>query len=267
MNNLHHLKSKCVLVTGSTSGIGYGIAKQFAKAGASVLFHGLEKESEVQNLKSELESLSNGIGKVCYANADLTSESSCTNLIKQGTNQLGKIDILVNNAGVQFTSPTQDFPLDKWNLLLAVNLSAPFYTSRAVLPQMYQRKWGRLIHIGSAHSKVGSPNKSAYVAAKHGVLGLSRVIALETAGKGITSNCICPGWVKTPLVQQQIERIAKEKKITVEEASLDLLLEKQPSGEFVTPEKLGSFAVYLSTDDASQVTGAALSMDGGWTVW
>ena len=257
------LLGKCVLVTGSTSGIGWGTAKQFAKAGCRVMLHGLEKENEVTSLKDELGSLSKQ--KVSYSNANLLEEASCEKLVNDSIQSLGKLDIVVNNAGIQFTSPTQSFPTTEWNRILAVCLNAPFFISRKVLPHMLAQKWGRLIHIGSAHSMVASPNKSAYCAAKHGVLGLSRVIALETAGSGVTSNTICPGWVLTPLVKKQIEKISRDKNISIEEASKELLLDKQAYPEFVTPEKLGSLAVYLSTDDASLMTGAALSMDGGWT--
>jgi 3-hydroxybutyrate dehydrogenase len=267
MSSLQLLKGKCAIVTGSTSGIGWGIAQRLAQAGARVMLHGLEKEDEILPLKQKLESMSGaGAGAPSYSNANLLEESACKSLIESATRDFGKVDILVNNAGAQFTSPTQDFPTDKWDMLVKLNLSAPFFLSRAVLPQMYQRGWGRLIHIGSAHALVASANKAPYVATKHGILGMSKSIALEAAGTGITSNTICPGWVLTPLVQKQIEKIAKDKNISIKEANLELLLEKQPSGEFVTPEKLGSLAVYLSTDDASQVTGAALSMDGGWTV-
>jgi len=178
----------------------------------------------------------------------------------------GKLDIIVNNAGIQFTAPTEKFPTDKYKAIMGVCVDAPFYISRAALPQMYERGWGRLIHIGSAHSHVASPNKSAYCAAKHGVLGLSRAIALEAAGRGVTSNTICPGWVHTPLVKKQIERISSERGISLDEAQKVLTLDKHPTNEFVEPENLGNFAVYLSTDAAGQINGAALSMDLGWTV-
>jgi len=264
MSSVQVLLGKTAIVTGSTSGIGWGIAQRLASAGARVMLHGLDKESEVTSLKETLAKTSGQ--QPGFSNANLLEEQACKELISKATKDFGKVDILVNNAGAQFTSPTQDFPSDKWDMLLKLNLSAPFYLTRAVLPQMYQRKWGRLIHIGSAHSLVASANKSPYVATKHGILGMSKSIALEAAGTGVTSNTICPGWVLTPLVQKQIEKIAKDKNITIQEANLELLLEKQPSGEFVTPKKLGSLAVYLCTDDASQLTGAALSMDGGWTV-
>lgn len=264
MSSLKSLRGKCAVVTGSTSGIGWGIATQFAKAGCRVMFHGLEEESQITNLKEELASLSKD--KVAYSSADIVDPNQCKNLILDATKQLGKVDILVNNAGVQFTAPVQDFPPDKWNWLIAINLNAPYHLTRTVIPQMYDRKWGRLIHIASAHGKVASMNKSGYCASKHGLLGFSKSVALEAAGTGVTSNCLCPGWVLTPLVKKQIEKISQDKRISLDEAKMQLLTEKQPSGEFVNPEDLGEFAVFLSTDAAAQITGASLSMDGGWTV-
>lgn len=263
MGSLKSLRGKCAVVTGSTSGIGWGIVTQFAKAGCRVMFHGIEKESQVSNLKEELASLSND--KVAYSSADLVDPDQCKNLILDATRHLGKVDILVNNAGVQFTAPVQEFPPDKWNWLIAINLNAPYHLTRTVIAQMYERKWGRLIHIASAHGKVASMNKSGYCASKHGILGFSKSVALEAAGSGVTSNCICPGWVLTPLVQKQIEKISQDKRISLDAAKMELLMEKQPSGEFVKPEDLGEFAVFLSSDAACQITGAALSMDGGWT--
>lgn len=264
MSSLNSLRGKCAVVTGSTSGIGWGIVTQFAKAGCRVMFHGVEQESEISNLKEELASLSKD--KVAYSSADLVDPDQCKNVINEATKKLGKVDILVNNAGVQFTAPVQDYPAEKWNWIIAINLSAPYHLTRTVIPQMYDRKWGRLIHIASAHGKVASINKTGYCASKHGMIGFSKSVALEAAGTGVTSNCICPGWVLTPLVKKQIERIAQDQKISFDEAKMQLLLEKQPSGEFVDPEDLGQFAVFLSTNAASQITGASLSMDGGWTV-
>jgi len=264
MSWLTSLRGKCAVVTGSTSGIGYGIVTQFAKAGCRVMFHGLEEESQICNLREELASFSKD--KVAYSSADLADPEQCKNLIDNATRELGKVDILVNNAGVQFTAPVQDFPPEKWNWLIAINLNAPYHLTKTVIPQMYDRNWGRLIHISSAHGMVASMNKSGYCASKHGVIGFSKSVALEAAGTGVTSNCICPGWVLTPLVKKQIEKIAQEKGISLDEAKMKLLLEKQPSGEYVNPEDLGAFAVFLSTDAASQITGASLSMDGGWTV-
>lgn len=227
------------------------------------MFHGLEQESDICSLKEELVSYSKD--KVAYSSADLTHPDQCKKLITDATRELDKVDILVNNAGVQFTAPVQEYPAEKWNWLMAINLNAPYHLTRTVIPQMYDRKWGRLIHIASAHGKVASMNKSGYCASKHGLIGFSKSVALEAAGTGVTSNCISPGWVLTPLVKKQIEKIAKDKGIYFDEAKMQLLLEKQPSGEFVNPEDLGDFVVFLSTDAACQITGASLSIDGGWT--
>ncbi|KAJ6642175.1 D-beta-hydroxybutyrate dehydrogenase [Pseudolycoriella hygida] len=260
---MNSLRGKCAVVTGSTSGIGWGVVSQFAKAGCRVMFHGLEEESQITNLKEELASFSKD--KVAYSSADLVDPDQCRNLIMDANRQLGKVDILVNNAGVQFTAPVQNFPPDKWNWLLAINLNAPYHLTRTVIPQMYDRKWGRIIYIASAHGKVGSVNKSGYCASKHGLMGFSKSVALEAAGTGVTSNCVCPGWVLTPLVQKQIDRISEENRISIDEAKMKLLSEKQPSGEFIRTEDLAAFVVFLSSDAASQITGASLSMDGGWT--
>jgi 3-hydroxybutyrate dehydrogenase len=203
--------------------------------------------------------------KVGYDGADLSKPDQIKTLIEHATQELGKIDILVNNAGIQFTSPIEEFPPERWEAVIAINLSAVYYGMHYALPGMKQRGWGRLINIASAHGLVASVNKSAYVAAKHGVIGLSKVAALENAETGITSNCICPGWVLTPLVQKQIDALAERKGLSGEEAARDLLGEKQPSKRFVTPEQLGELAVFLSSDAASNMTGAALTMDGGWT--
>lgn len=257
-------KGKSVVVTGSTSGIGWGIAEAFAKKGCKVVLHGLEKEEEVATLKKNLEALSQE--PVAYSRADLSQASACDNLIQFATKTFGKVDILVNNAGVQFTASVQNFPPEKWDFIINLNLSASFHTTRAALPQMYAHKWGRLIHIGSAHTFVASTHKVAYVAAKHGLYGFSKVVALEAAGTGVTSNLICPGWVLTPLVEKQIQDMAAEKKVSFEEAKKELLMEKQPSGEFVTTQALGEMAVFLASEHADQVTGAAFVMDGGWTV-
>lgn len=206
------------MITGSTSGIGWGIASQFAKVGCRVMLHGLEGESEVTSMRDQLASLSKD--KVGYSNANLADPSGCRSLIEQATKDLGRVDILVNNAGVQHTAPVQDFPLEKWEHLIAVNLNAPYHLTRAVIRQMYERKWGRLIHIASAHGKVASKNKTAYCASKHGVIGFSKSVALEAAGTGVTSNAICPGWVLTPLVKKQVEKISKDKQISFDEAKM-----------------------------------------------
>jgi 3-hydroxybutyrate dehydrogenase len=203
--------------------------------------------------------------KVGYDGADLSKPDQIKTLIEHATEELGKIDILVNNAGIQFTSPIEEFPPERWEAVIAINLSAVYYGMHYALPGMKQRGWGRLINIASAHGLVASVNKSAYVAAKHGVIGLSKVAALENAETGITSNCICPGWVLTPLVQKQIDALAERKGLSGEEAARELLGEKQPSKRFVTPGQLGELAVFLSSDAASNMTGTALTMDGGWT--
>lgn len=257
-------KGKSVIVTGSTSGIGWGIAQAFAEKGCKVMLHGLENEENVASLKKTIESLSQE--SVAYCRADLSQAQACDELIHFTTKTFGKVDIVINNAGVQHTAPTENFPPEKWDFIINLNLAAAFHTSRAALPQMYARKWGRLIHIGSVHSLVASTHKAAYVAAKHGLLGFSKVVALEAAGTGVTSNLICPGWVFTPLVEKQIQDMAAEKKVSFEEAKKELLLEKQPSGEFVTPEALGAMSVFLASEHADQITGAAFVMDGGWTI-
>jgi 3-hydroxybutyrate dehydrogenase len=257
------LKGKTALVTGSTSGIGLGIAEALAAKGADVMLNGFGDADAIAGLRKRI---ADQFGvKVGYDGADLSKPDQIKTLIEHATEELGKIDILVNNAGIQFTSPIEEFPPERWEAVIAINLSAVYYGMHYALPGMKQRGWGRLINIASAHGLVASVNKSAYVAAKHGVIGLSKVAALENAETGITSNCICPGWVLTPLVQKQIDALAERKGLSGEEAARDLLGEKQPSKRFVTPEQLGELAVFLSSDAASNMTGAALTMDGGWT--
>jgi len=257
------LKGKTALVTGSTSGIGLGIAEALAAKGADVMLNGFGDADAIAGLRKRIADQFSV--KVGYDGADLSKPDQIKTLIEHATEELGKIDILVNNAGIQFTSPIEEFPPERWEAVIAINLSAVYYGMHYALPGMKQRGWGRLINIASAHGLVASVNKSAYVAAKHGVIGLSKVAALENAETGITSNCICPGWVLTPLVQKQIDALAERKGLSVEEAARDLLGEKQPSKRFVTPEQLGELAVFLSSDAASNMTGAALTMDGGWT--
>ncbi|MFW5835252.1 MAG: 3-hydroxybutyrate dehydrogenase [Pseudomonadota bacterium] len=257
------LKGKVALVTGSTGGIGKGIAERLAAAGADVVLNGFGDAAQIEAQRQAVEA---EFGVRCrYAGADVTKPDEIEAMIADATRDLGKVDILVNNAGIQFTSPVQDFPLDKWNAVIATNLSAAFFATRAVLPQMYERDWGRILNIASAHGLVASPEKAAYVAAKHGIVGLTKVTALESARTGVTCNAICPGWVLTPLVQAQIERRARDKGTEIAAESQALLLEKQPSGAFVTVEQLGEFAVFLCSDAAAQIRGQALAMDGGWT--
>ncbi|WGF88709.1 3-hydroxybutyrate dehydrogenase [Marinivivus vitaminiproducens] len=256
------LSGKTALVTGSSSGIGHGMACRLAEAGADIVLHGIEPEDQVAERIQEVRALCHT--KVAYFQADTSDPAAVRRLVAEATETFGKVDILVNNAGIQFTAKVQDFPDERWDSIIAINLSASFHGAKAVLPGMIERGYGRIINIASAHGLVASPEKSAYVAAKHGLVGLTKVIALETAGTGVTCNAICPGWVYTPLVAKQVEARAEQEGKPVEAVKAEFLAEKQPSGDFVTPEQLGGLSVFLCTDDAAQMTGTALSMDGGW---
>lgn len=252
-----HLNGKVALVTGSTSGIGLGIACALTEAGAELILNGF---GEVDRAKDKVARYGARPG---YHDADLSDPAQIEAMMQYAQSEYGGVDILVNNAGIQHVAPVEHFPVEKWNAILAINLSSVFHTSRLALPGMKERNWGRIINIASVHGLVASKEKSAYVAAKHAVVGLTKVIALENAQSNITCNALCPGWVLTPLVQQQIEqRIASG--IAPEVARDTLLGEKQPSGEFVTPEQLGALTLFLCSDAASQVRGAAWNMDGGW---
>ncbi|KZD00604.1 3-hydroxybutyrate dehydrogenase [Oceanibaculum pacificum] len=257
------LKGRRALVTGSTSGIGLGIARALAAAGADIMLNGFGDAAEIETIKAGL-AREFGV-KTGYDGADMSKPEQIEALVAKTVAALGGLDIVVNNAGIQHTSPVDQFPVDKWDAIIAINLSSSFHTIRAALPAMRQGGWGRIVNIASAHGLVASANKSAYVAAKHGLVGLTKVVALETANDGITCNAICPGWVLTPLVQKQIDARAKNEGITVEQAELDLLGEKQPAKRFTTPEQLGELAVFLCSDAAANMTGSAYSMDGGWT--
>ena len=257
------LKGKVAVVTGSTSGIGLGIAQCVAAQGADVVLNGFGDAAAIEQIRSGLEK-DHGIRAV-YCGADLSTADGAAGLITFAQEKLGRVDILVNNAGIQHVSPVEDFPVDRWDLVIAINLSSAFHTIRTALPGMRQRGWGRIINISSAHGLVASVNKSAYVAAKHGIIGLTKVVALETAESGITCNAICPGWVLTPLVQQQINARAAAENKTIEQAERDLLSEKQPSLRFATPEQLGALVVFLSSPGGDSMTGTSLPMDGGWT--
>jgi len=257
------LKGKVALVTGSTSGIGLGIATAFAQQGADIVLNGFGDAAEIEKLRAELAD-KHGV-KVIYDGADLSKGSAVRELVENTVRQLGRIDILVNNAGIQHTALIEDFPVEKWDAILALNLSAVFHGTAAALPHMKKQGSGRIINIASAHGLVASASKSAYVAAKHGVVGFTKVTALETAGQGITANAICPGWVRTPLVEKQITALAEKNGVDQETAARDLLSEKQPSLQFVTPEQLGGTAVFLASDAAAQITGTTVSVDGGWT--
>ncbi|HYG41714.1 MAG TPA: 3-hydroxybutyrate dehydrogenase [Bordetella sp.] len=257
------LKGKVAVVTGSTSGIGLGIATAFAQQGADIVLNGFGDAAQIEKLRADLAS-QHGV-KVLYDGADLARGEAVRQLVANTVQSLGRIDILVNNAGIQHTALIEDFPVEKWDAILALNLSAVFHGSAAALPHMKKQGWGRIINIASAHGLVGSASKSAYVAAKHGVVGLTKVTALETAGSGVTANAICPGWVRTALVEKQITALAEKQRVDQDAAARDLLTEKQPSLQFVTPEQLGGTAVYLASDAAAQVTGTTISVDGGWT--
>ena len=257
------LKGKVALVTGSTSGIGLGIATAFAEQGADIVLNGFGDAAEIEKLRAEL-AAKHGV-KVIYDGADLSKGAAVRELVENTVRQLGRIDILVNNAGIQHTALIEDFPAEKWDAILALNLSAVFHGTAAALPHMKKQGSGRIINIASAHGLVASASKSAYVAAKHGVVGFTKVTALETAGQGITANAICPGWVRTPLVEKQITALAEKNGVDQEAAARELLSEKQPSLQFVTPEQLGGTAVFLASDAAAQITGTTVSVDGGWT--
>ncbi|HEX3402009.1 MAG TPA: 3-hydroxybutyrate dehydrogenase [Acetobacteraceae bacterium] len=257
------LKGKVAIVTGSTSGIGLGIATALAQQGADVMLNGFGDRAAIDRTVQQLAER-HGV-RTAYSPADMSKSAAVAALVAETGTTLGPVDIMVNNAGIQHVAQVEDFPDDRWNAVIAINLSAAFHAAKAALPAMKQRKWGRIINIASAHGLVASGGKSAYVAAKHGLIGLTKVIAIEAADDGITCNAICPGWVMTPLVQQQIEARAKAANKTVEAATEEMLREKQPMLQFTTPEKIGALAVFLCGDGASTITGAALPIDGGWT--
>jgi 3-hydroxybutyrate dehydrogenase len=257
------LHGRVAVVTGSTSGIGLGIATALAAAGADIMLNGFGDPAAIEKLKLEL-SESFDV-RAAYNGADMSKPAEIEGLIKAATQELGKVDVVVNNAGIQYVAPVGEFPAERWDAIIAINLSAAFHASQAAMAQMRARNWGRIINIASAHGLVASANKAAYVAAKHGIVGLTKVIALETAKTGITCNAICPGWVLTPLVQKQIDDLAAHDGIPVAKAKEHLLEEKQPSGEFATPEQIGALAAFLCTKEADQIRGASLSIDGGWT--
>lgn len=252
------LKGKTALVTGSTSGIGLGIAKALARQGANVMLNGF---GEVESAKAEVAAL--GV-KVGYHGADMSRPAEIEAMMQAAAAQFGRVDILVNNAGIQHVAPVEDFPPEKWDAVIAINLSSAFHTTRLALPAMKAANWGRIINVASVHGLVASAQKSAYVAAKHGLVGLTKVTALETATTGITCNAICPGWVLTPLVQKQVDAKAAANGLTNEEAKKQLLAEKEPSLQFTTPEELGELAVFFCSAAAGNVRGVAWNMDGGW---
>jgi len=257
------LEGKSAVVTGSTSGIGLGIARVLAANGANVLLNGFGDAGEIEKLRRQLAS-DHGV-RIAYSAADMSKPTDVDAMIAQATRELGGVDILVNNAGIQHTAPVQEFPVERWNAVIAINLSAAFLAIRAALAPMLARNWGRIINIASTHGLVASVQKVAYVAAKHGILGMTKVVALETATTGVTCNAICPGWVLTPLVQRQIDDFAAREKLAPTAAQAKLLGEKQPSLEFATPEQIAAAAVFLCSEEAAQIRGIALPVDGGWT--
>jgi len=257
------LKGKVALVTGSTSGIGLGIARALAGAGADLLINGFGDPAAIE---AERAGLAKEFGvRVGYDGADMSKPAAIAAMVAKAEETMGGVDILVNNAGIQFVAPIEDFPDDRWDAVIGINLSAVFHGTKAVIPGMKKKGWGRIINIASAHGLVASAQKAAYVAAKHGVLGLTKVTAIELANDGITANAICPGWVLTPLVQRQLEARAQHDGITVEAAANAFLAEKQPMMKFSTPEALGGLAVFLCSDAAATITGVPMTMDGGWT--
>jgi 3-hydroxybutyrate dehydrogenase len=256
------LQGKNAIVTGSTSGIGLGIATALAAQGCGIMLNGFGDKAQIEAQRRELAE-KHGV-KVGYSAADMTKPAEIRQMVADATSQLGSADILVNNAGIQHVAPVDQFPEDKWDAIIAINLSAAFHASKAALPGMKQRGWGRIINISSAHGLVASEFKVAYVSAKHGLIGLTKTIAIEVANDGITCNAICPGWVLTPLVQKQVEARAKETGTSVEEAKKELLREKQPMLAFTTPEQIGELASFLCSNAASTMTGGAVSIDGGW---
>jgi len=256
------LKGKVALVTGSTSGIGLGIARALAGAGADVVLNGFGDAAEIAKLRDGL-ARDHGV-RVAYSAADISKPEQIAAMVAQAQREFGAVDILVNNAGIQFVSDIENFPAERWDQIIAINLSGVFHGMKAVIPGMKAKGWGRIINIASAHGLVASGQKVAYVAAKHGVVGATKVAAIELANHGITVNAICPGWVLTPLVQAQLEARARQEGTDVETQKTKMVAEKQPMEQFTTPEKIGGLAVFLCSDAASTITGTPLSIDGGW---
>ncbi len=257
------LKGKTAVVTGSTSGIGLAIARKMASAGANIVINGFGDAAAIEKERAGIES--DFKVKAVHSPADMSKPTEIAGMVALGERTFGSVDVLVNNAGIQFVSPVEEFPLEKWDAIIAINLSSAFHGIHAAVPGMKKRKWGRIINTASAHSLVASPFKAAYVSAKHGIAGLTKTVALELATDKITCNCISPGYVWTPLVEKQIPDTMKARNMTKEEVINDVLLYAQPTKEFVTSDQVAALALYLCGEDASQITGANLSMDGGWT--
>jgi 3-hydroxybutyrate dehydrogenase len=261
--SMRSLEGKVSLVTGSTSGIGLGIARALAAAGSAVVLNGFGRPEEIVETQARLVSKF-GV-RARYSPADMSKAAAIAEMIAMTLDEFGRLDILVNNAGIQHVAPLEQFPVVKWDAILAINLSSAFHTTRAALPEMRKNGFGRIVNIASAHGLVASPFKAAYVAAKHGIVGLTKVIALETAESGITCNAICPGYVYTPLVEAQIDGQARSHGILREQVIRDVLLAQQPNKRFATVEELGALTVFLASDAAASITGTALPVDGGWT--
>lgn len=257
------LKGKSAIVTGSTSGIGLGIARAFAAQGCNVMLNGFGDAVQIEKLRAGLAAELKVT--VLYSSADMAKPLEVAAMVDQVARRFGSVDVLINNAGIQYVAPVEEFPVEKWDQILAINLSSAFHAIRIALPGMKSRNWGRIINVASAHGLVASPFKSAYVAAKHGLIGLTKTVALETAGKGITCNAICPGYVLTPMVEKQIEDQSKARNISREDAISEVILERQPSKEFVKIDEIAALAVFLAGDAAGSITGSAYSIDGGWT--
>jgi 3-hydroxybutyrate dehydrogenase len=255
--------NKTAIVTGSTSGIGHGIAEAFASQGINVVLNGFGDAAEIEKVRAAMAEKFKV--KVTYSGADMTKPAEIRKMVTDAVADHGSVDILVNNAGVQFVAPIVDFPDERWDQIIAINLSAAFHATKAALPYMKKAGWGRIINIASAHGLVGSPEKSAYVAAKHGIIGLTKVTALEVANDGITANAICPGWVLTPLVEKQIDDRAKENGTTADQEKVKLLSEKQAMHQFTTTKQLGGLALFLISDSADTISGTHQSIDGCWT--
>jgi 3-hydroxybutyrate dehydrogenase len=257
------LKGKTALITGSTSGIGQGIAEAFAAKGCNIVLNGFGDAAEIERLRAKL--AADHRVAVRYDNADMSNGDAITSMMDKAITEFGAIDILVNNAGIQHVAPIDDFPVEKWEAVVAIDLISSFYTIRRALQAMKTRKWGRIINVASAHALVASPFKSAYVAAKHGVAGLTKTVALEVAEQGITVNAVCPGYVLTPLVEKQIPDTAKARGITEQQVINDVLLAAQPTKQFVTVEQVAALCLFLASDEAASITGAVMPIEGGWT--
>jgi 3-hydroxybutyrate dehydrogenase len=262
MSTTTSLKNKSVVVTGSTSGIGLAIAKAFAAQGCKIMLNGFGDTAAIESLRANM--AAENKTDVHYSPADMRKPAEIAVMMAEANKHFGGVDILINNAGIQFVSPIADFPTEKWDAIIAINLSSAFHTTKAALPAMKSKKWGRIINIASAHGLVASAYKSAYVAAKHGVVGLTKVTALEGAQDGVTCNAICPGYVLTPLVEKQIDDQARANNIPRENVIRDIMLAKQPNKRFVTVEEIAAFSIFLCSDGGTSFNGAALAMDGGW---